>query len=129
MPSIYDTYEFFLKAADLEGQPRTVQVESAQRREIFDPNAGKNEPAVALRFVGKKKTMVLNKTQAAAMAAATGTDDYSQWPGAHVILTPVVYRKKDTIQVSAVPINVSAPAQPTPKRNPAEIIAELTNGQ
>ena len=127
MPSIEDVYTYYLKAADLQAQPRTVTIEAATVEKIFDPKTKRNEPCVVLRFHGKKKVMALNKTQASSLAAITGTDDYTAWGKALIILTPTRHNNKDTIQITAAPI--PANGQPAPnapaRRDPAEVIKEL----
>lgn len=123
MPSAMDIYEFFLKAADLGEKTGTVKIERVQVRETFDPQTKKKEPKLTVRFVGKKKLLLLNKTQTAALIEICQTDDYDKWAGHFVTIGPAKSRSgKDTIEITA-------PAEMPPKRDPAAIIAELTNGK
>jgi hypothetical protein len=71
----------YLKAADLNGKNVTVTIKSAELEEIgFD-----QERKVVLSFANTNKAMVLNKTNAAAIARLHGeeTDD---WRGKRIIL-------------------------------------------
>jgi hypothetical protein len=88
MPSAYDVYEFYLAAADLANRNHTVQIESVSKKQIFDPKLKTQVPHLALRLVGKKKTLLLNKTQVAAVIDITGTDDFDKWPTAFLVIAP-----------------------------------------
>lgn len=123
MPSIEDVYTFYLKAADLQGQPRTVTIETVTIEKIFNPRTKRNEPYIVLRFKNKKRVLPINKTQATALATITGTDDYTQWPKATIILTPADHNGKETIKITAAP--QPAPIITPPKRELAEMINEL----
>lgn len=87
MPSIYDLYEFYLEARDLKEKAHVVQVQSVRAEDVFVQRARKMEKKIIVRFVNRKKAMILNKTQAGQMAEITGLDDYTKWVGAEVVLT------------------------------------------
>jgi len=100
MPSIYDLYEFYLEARDLKEKAHLVQVQSSRAESTYVQRAGKTEKKIFLRFVNRKKTMILNKTQAGTMAEITGMDDYTKWVGAEVVLTAGrAQNGKDTIVI------------------------------
>lgn len=100
MPSIYDLYEFYLEPADLKDKAHLVQVQSAKVEEMFNPRSPKKERKVVLRFVNRRKAMILNKTQAASMMELSGTDDFSKWVGQEVVLVADRARNgKDTIRI------------------------------
>jgi len=81
--SIHDLFPSnFLKAADLKGQRRTVTITKITREEV---GKGKERKAVVY-FVGVKKGLVLNKTNAVKIAKVTGSEDYTQWPGKKIVL-------------------------------------------
>ena len=108
MPSVLDVYSVYMQAADLRGQARVLTVAVAAAEEIWNPSAKKAQTFVVLRFEKARKVMKLNKTQAAAMIEITGSDDYSTWPGARVLLSPAkATNGKDTIIITAAPVPVT----------------------
>lgn len=84
--SIYDLYEFYLDARDLKEKAHVVVVESVRVDSVINPRARKPEKKIVLRFVNRRKSMILNKTQAGSMAEITGTDEYMKWKGIEVVL-------------------------------------------
>jgi hypothetical protein len=108
--SIYDLFDFYIEPADLRGQSHTVTIESAERREIYNPRARRNEPRLVVRFVGRKKAMCLNKTQAQAIMEISGTDKFKDWKGLTIILTPATQSGKDTIAISTAASHTETPA-------------------
>lgn len=74
----------FLKAADLEGQARRVTIASCAPELL-----GQGETKPVLRFAGIPRGLVLNRTNAAVLAAAFGTET-TQWAGQPVELYPDV---------------------------------------
>ena len=105
MPSAYDLYTFYLDPEDLRARSVTVTVAQVTVEDVFNPRIKRNEKRLVLVFVGKKKVLPLNKTQAAAMIDATRTDDYTRWPGAQVTLAATrASNGRDTITIT--------PAQP-----------------
>lgn len=86
MVSVYDLYEFYLDAHDLKDKAHVVTVESVKVDSVINPRAHKPEKKIILRFVNRRKSMILNKTQAGAMMEIAGTDDYNKWKGAEVVL-------------------------------------------
>ena len=49
-------------------------------------DSGQQERKLVAHFVGKDKAMILNRTNAEAIAQVAGTDDIDAWPGVRVIL-------------------------------------------
>lgn len=108
----------FLKAADLQGQPRTATIDSCAPEQIGD-----TETKPVLRFVGIQKGLVLNRTNAAVIAAAYGPET-DHWRGRQITLfsMPVNYqgRMVDGIRVQAAPQQPAPPAQqPAPAPQPS----------
>jgi hypothetical protein len=100
MPSVHDLYEFFLEPADLKEKAHLVQIQSAKPDNTFNPRSNKPEKKLVLRFVNRRKAMILNKTQAAAMLNITGTDDYTKWIGIEVVLVADrATNGRDTIRI------------------------------
>jgi hypothetical protein len=109
MPSAYDLYTFYLKPEDLRGQAHTLIIEAVREGEVYNPRARVKEKVLVVTFVGKKKTMALNKTQVGALIDITGTDDYLRWAGVRVVVSAAIAsNKKETIAFAAAP----APAAP-----------------
>jgi hypothetical protein len=101
MPSIYDIYEFYLEVKDLKDKAHVVRVQSAKREEMPNPRTHKKEAKIIVKFEKARKSMILNKTQAGAIAEIAGTDDYTKWNGTEVVLVAgVASNGKDTIVVT-----------------------------
>jgi hypothetical protein len=70
----------FLGAADLGGVAHVVQIASIEREQMQD---GKAKPAI--RFVGKQKALLVNKTNWGTLGAAFGKD-LNNWVGRSIEL-------------------------------------------
>lgn len=105
MPSIKDLFpDKWLRPEHLRGHSVPVAIAGAQVEQLFNPRTRKNGPKLVLEFHGKQLRLPLNKTQANALAAITGTDDYSQWRGHQCVLSPgIAPNQQPTIQISPVP--------------------------
>jgi hypothetical protein len=102
MPSAYDVYTFYLEPADLKGQSHSVKIMKAHVEPVFDPNLKRGVPRILLSFENRKKVLPLNKTQVGALIEIFGTDDYSQWLGKEITLTPATAsNRKDTIAITS----------------------------
>lgn len=75
-----------LKASDLQGKARKVQIETCEIRE-FEDN-GKKSRKIVLGFAGKDKGLVVNKTNAQTIAHNIGSDDTDDWIGQEIIMYP-----------------------------------------
>jgi hypothetical protein len=98
----------YLKAEDLNGKAVKVTIESVSMEKMGDDT----KPAV--HFVGKDKTLVLNKTNAWRIVDATGSDDTDDWGGWTITLYPckVEYQGKSVpaIRVDDRPGSSKGPA-------------------
>lgn len=84
--NINDVFESkYLKAGDLNGKKIKLTVESVGS-DSFE-NEGKKEKKLILNFVGKKKGMVLNKTNAMSLAGAWGPET-DHWAGKECAVFP-----------------------------------------
>lgn len=97
---IYQSNSNYLKAQDLPaGREIPVIVASYEVTELD------GKPKIVLSFQGKEKTLVLNKTNAAAIAHVYG-DDADHWNGKQILLysTKVDYAGQmvDAIRVRVV---------------------------
>lgn len=82
---IYKSGSEKLKAEDLNGQTVPLTIEGV---EVVDfGEQGKPEPKLVLSFVGKEKTLVLNRTNAQTIAAQLGSDS-DQWLGHPIKIYP-----------------------------------------
>ena len=70
----------YLKAADLNGKAVRVTIDSVTMEKLGD------DQKAILHFVGKDKSLVLNKTNVNRIIEATGTDETDDWAGWSVVL-------------------------------------------
>ena len=104
---VSDIYEVYLRSTDLL-KPVQVQIAEVTIKTFKDQRTAEESKKIVLHFAGARKTMVLNRTQAKAMAAAVGTDEIEHWPGRAVVLSAgTALNGQATILVSPV---VTAPA-------------------
>jgi hypothetical protein len=70
----------FLRSADLGGRPMRVSIEGLKREDIG------GESKVVLSFTNGTKALILNKTNAKAIAKALGTKETAAWRGKAIVL-------------------------------------------
>lgn len=86
---ISDIYQSeWLHAEDLQGRPVTVVIADADVETLRRPDGTRPE-VVVVSFVGKRKRLALNATQARAIAVQLG-DEIDEWPGGTIRLGPGV---------------------------------------
>ena len=76
----------YLKAIDLKGKARVVEIDHAPL-ETLKNTKGEEQQKIVLYFVGVKKAMPLNMTNFDAVADICG-DDTDFWPGQKIELYP-----------------------------------------
>jgi hypothetical protein len=76
----------YLKASDLKGKARVVEIDHAPL-EMLKNTKGEEQQKIVLYFVGGKKAMPLNMTNFDAVASICG-DDTDFWPGKKIELYP-----------------------------------------
>jgi len=105
----------YLKAADLDGRPRTVTIEAA-RTETLKNDRGE-ETKTVLYFKGVRQALPLNLTNWDSVADVTSQDDSDGWPGHKVELYPTTTEMRGkTVDC----IRIRAPAQrELPAKKPA----------
>lgn len=111
MSKITQLYDKWLKAEHLRGPviARVTMAEIAQ----FDGQNGKEGKFVLHFYERTLKPLILNKTNALAMEALTGSDDEAQWTNTTVMITPSkLANGNGTIILSAPPARDVAPAAP-----------------
>jgi hypothetical protein len=77
----------WLRPEDLAGAARRVQVESVDVQG-FRQRDGSTQEKIVVGFLGKQKRMILNVTQARALAEVAGSEEIDRWAGVQVVLTP-----------------------------------------
>lgn len=130
MPSIDDIFpDKWLKAHHLilaDGRrpiiPATIR--GAGVEELHNPRTNQKERRLIVEFDGKDKRLILNKTQAEAVADIAGSRDYTKWRGVRVaVQAGIAPNKKETILIlTPAPIQTPTPtpAQGDPDPNPAQ---------
>ncbi len=99
--NVNDLYEFYLEAADLKDQAHVVKIVACTVQEFFVPRANKKEKKLVLRFENRRKSMILNKTQAGELVLISGSSETNDWIGLEVVLTKTKTNGKDTVKISA----------------------------
>ena len=111
----------WLSADDLAGRSVVVQIAQVSLEEIRQRD-GKNELKAVVAFDRAHKRLILNKTQALAIAAVVRSEAFADWPGQRIQLS--VGRApngKPTIVVSQAPVpHVQTPTQAQASETAAE---------
>lgn len=91
----------WLTAADLGGQSYTLTVHRVEVVQVHSPFTNQNEWRAAVEFEGARKQLLLNVSQARALADLAGGEVFDNWTGLKVRLSPGRARNgKDTIVIS-----------------------------
>ena len=77
----------YLKAVDFQGEPQTFTIISVVKDKVQMANGTKAEKYI-LRFQETEKELILNKTNAKAVAKVLGEPRAINWPGSRIILKP-----------------------------------------
>lgn len=96
-----------LIAADLP-RPFNLKISHTELREFTVNNV--KEMKLVLHFVGAKRFLILNKTNALKLIEITGSEQFTEWHGKEISLTPGTYRGKPTIIVGRALVHPDAPA-------------------
>jgi len=72
---------------DLDGKEQTLTIERIERRDVYVPEAGKDEPKAVIVFKEAKKHWVVNRTNLDRIADFYGPDT-DDWIGKEVTLIP-----------------------------------------
>lgn len=113
----------YLKADDLDGE-RIVTIERVEMELV---GKDKESKAVAY-FEGEPKGLILNKTNAVAISAISGSQDTDDWPGAQMVLVIAAVDFRGTltnaIRIKPLPKQRRAPnaaaTEPAINRDEAE---------
>ena len=91
----------WLTPADLKGRSVVVVIDHVSVQDVYNPRTRQLNKKLAVSFRGAKKQMLLNKTQAFAMAAVCQSLNVEEWEGHRVQLNVgVAPNKAETIVVS-----------------------------
>jgi hypothetical protein len=95
----------YLAADDLQGRAVPVTIRDVEYDEMRDPRSGKKIFKPVIYFEKKVKGLVLNKTNAFAIAAVLG-DDTERWKGGKIVIYPdrtlVAGTERDCIRVRSI---------------------------
>lgn len=109
----------YLKASDLNGQAVTVTIASAELVE-FGKNNDK-ESKLLIKFVGKKRGLICNKTNAKTIEKVCGSDDTDDWIGKRITIEPrEVEFGSEMVWAIRVSLKAPAAAKPAPKPAPPQ---------
>lgn len=78
----------FIAGEDLQGKEVTVTIEAIEKDEAFNARTLKKEQVNVMRFVGKKKAIILNKVNSRTIEKLLGTSDYEDWIGKEITIYP-----------------------------------------
>jgi hypothetical protein len=82
----------FVHAEDLKGKAHDVIIESVKLEVLQIPRKKEKEKKWVIKFQGRPKGMVLNKTNAQAIAKRTGENVVEKWVGKTITLYPTTDR-------------------------------------
>ena len=103
----------YVSSSDLQGREIRVRITHVGFEEVQSPEEGAKQKLVA-NLQGKKKRLVLNKTNAETLAALTGSDETDRWINLEVVLYPVrtTFKGKevDGVRLRGITAPTSAPA-------------------
>lgn len=108
----------------LNGRAVTVTIAAVTLEKVHNPTTNRQEQKPAVAFKGATKLLLMNKTQALAIARILGSGETDDWTGRRVTLSAAIAPNgKQTIAVSPVPDtdpipNPDADANPDPDPNP-----------
>ncbi len=93
-------YDLWLKAHDLKEKPWNLRIKAVYDRDVWNQQRQAKDIRAVLVFHGANKQLVLNQTQANAVARIFG-DAYDEIAGNYVRLTPKKYGQNWTIAIEA----------------------------
>jgi|GEM_PF-2232837 len=108
----------WLAPDDLAGHTVTVAIAAITLEKVRNPRTNREQDKLALTFHGKQKRLLINQTQAFAIAGITGSKETDTWPGHLITLSvTVAHNGAKTFAITAPP---DPPAQaPKPMGNGA----------
>ena len=100
--SVNKYYKLYLKPEDLQGRTVTVKISKVSPEPHYDLKEKCDVEKLELTFEGKRRVLILNRSQADDLSRVTGEeDDEQKWIGQVVSLSPLKgYNGKQTIKIS-----------------------------
>jgi len=86
---VYDYYDLYLKAEDLQGKTVNVKVSGVKIEPHYNKKLKQDDPCIVLSFEGKYRKLILNRGQADDITRALDEADEKKWIGAELSLSPV----------------------------------------
>lgn len=77
----------WLRREDLKGRSVRVTIERVTVKSLHQVD-GSEADKIVLSFRGTSKALACNKTQARTLAGLLGTEEFGEWTGAAIVLTP-----------------------------------------
>lgn len=88
--------------SDLGERRFRLTISAVTLEEVHDQHTHRKAPKLVVAFEGRKKRLVLNKTQALALACLCESHETEQWTGKEVVLRAgLAPNKKPTIVIEA----------------------------
>ncbi len=115
----------YIKASDLDGEPRALQIRTCVPEELGQGNEKETKPV--LYFQDRQKGLVLNKTNANVIADAYG-DDTSNWEGKAVEVYPTQVEFKGKL-VDGIRLRIVPEAQPQTQPAAAPMADSVLNDE
>jgi hypothetical protein len=125
MPSWKSTFGSYLSKDDLQGRATNVVLAGVELSDVKDNETGKTEKRLVVSFVGKEKTLILNRTNCEALETICGTDDYGRWPGHAVQLYTDPNIKFGGKTVGGLRIRAVNNSKPAP--SPPPVVDEISD--
>ena len=80
----------YMSGDDLGGKPWSFKISQVVLEPMHDKQTNSKVKKPVVYFTGPRKGLILNRTIAEQIAAATGQDDTDNWPGHLVTIYPTV---------------------------------------
>ena len=110
MPTVDDFYKSeskYLKAEDLKGRKHPLTISEVTVVEFEARNGKPKQSKLGLKFQGREKGMVLNKTNANTISAIHGAD-YGTWVGKSISIYPTKVQYGDEM-VDSIRVEMPVP--------------------
>jgi hypothetical protein len=115
MASYKTAFGSHLKTEDLQGRSVPVTIESVTIEPIKGKEGEPTENKPVAKFVGKDKSLILNRTRCEQLAAIFGTDDMDYWAGKVVLAVgSTKFGGKTVGCIDIRPFAAPAPVAPPP---------------
>jgi hypothetical protein len=105
----------WVSAEDLGNKKFELEIATVSMEPVHDPTTNREVKKLVVAFVGAKKRLIVNKTQALSLANITGSDETDEWAGKRVALRAgIAPNRKATIVIEPAAVQAPAPALDNP---------------